>query len=375
MSSTGAAQLFEQFSRNRLFAGIQTEVLEEIRRDVGLVQLSEGDVVFREGDPADSFYLVGRGSVKISKAGRGGGQETLGFIRSGSFFGEMALLDARPHSTMATAIEPTVLGTVNESAFQHILQLAPSQLHVNFLRGVSERLRNINSHFITEVMRGERLSLVGAMANTIIHDLKNPICIVRCCSELIASESADPRLRELTSMLDGAVGGMLAMTQELLDYARGSTALVKERITISRLFNELNRPAFRLLPGQNIQLTKHIRYQGEIEVDVTRFTRVICNLIKNSREAMPDGGILTITSDLVADRVVLRISDTGVGIPPDVLPKLFEPFVTHGKSHGTGLGLAIAKSIVTAHGGKISVTSVHGSGTTVDIRLPVPATQ
>jgi signal transduction histidine kinase len=224
-------------------------------------------------------------------------------------------------------------------------------------------------------MRSERLSLVGAMANTIIHDLKNPICIVRCCSELIASESADPRLRELTSMLDGAVGGMLAMTQELLDYARGSTALVKERITISRLFNELNRPVFRLLPGQNIQLTKHIRYEGEIEIDVARFTRVICNLIKNSREAMPEGGVLTITTDVVADRVVLRISDTGVGIPPDVLPKLFEPFVTHGKSHGTGLGLAIAKSIVTAHGGKISVTSVHGSGTTVDIRLPVPATQ
>ena len=78
-------------------------------------------------------------------------------------------------------------------------------------------------------------------------------------------------------------------------------------------------------------------------------------------------------TDLVADRVVLRISDTGMGIPPDILPKLFEPFVTHGKGHGTGLGLAIAKSIVTAHGGKISVTSVHGSGTTVDIRFPVPA--
>jgi signal transduction histidine kinase len=176
-------------------------------------------------------------------------------------------------------------------------------------------------------------------------------------------------------MLDGAVGGMLAMTQELLDYARGSTALVKERITMGRLINELNRPAFRLLPGQNIHLTKHIRYEGEIEVDVTRFTRVLCNLIKNAREAMPDGGILTITTDLVADQVVLRISDTGSGIPPEILPKLLEPFVTHGKSHGTGLGMAIAKSIITAHGGKISVTSVYGNGTTIDIRLPVSAAQ
>ena len=74
----------------------------------------------------------------------------------------------------------------------------------------------------------------------------------------------------------------------------------------------------------------------------------------------------------VGDQVVIRISDTGIGISPELLPKLFEPFVTHGKAHGTGLGLAIAKSVVNAHTGKISVSSVHGHGTTVDIRLPAP---
>jgi signal transduction histidine kinase len=71
--------------------------------------------------------------------------------------------------------------------------------------------------------------------------------------------------------------------------------------------------------------------------------------------------------------VLLRISDTGCGIPPEIMPKLFEPFVTHGKSHGTGLGMAIAKSVVEAHGGRISVGSVVGAGTTVEIRLPAPA--
>jgi cAMP-binding proteins - catabolite gene activator and regulatory subunit of cAMP-dependent protein kinases len=131
------------------------------------------------------MYLVGKGSVKISKSGRGGQQETLGFIEPGNFFGEMALLDGEPRSAMATAAESTLLGTVDEPTFQHILKLAPSRLHMNFLRSVTQRLRTVNSHFITEVMRSERLSLVGAMANSIIHDLKNPICIVRCCSDLI----------------------------------------------------------------------------------------------------------------------------------------------------------------------------------------------
>ena len=83
-------------------------------------------------------------------------------------------------------------------------------------------------------MRTERVSLVGSMANSIIHDLKNPICIIRCSAELIAAENTDPRTRELTAMIANAVNGMLAMTQELLDYARGSTALKKERISIWR---------------------------------------------------------------------------------------------------------------------------------------------
>src|SRR5205807_5733331 len=121
---------------------------------------------------------------------------------------------------------------MKEETFQNVHELAPSLLHMNFLLSVTERLRSVNSHFIDEVMRTERLSLVGSMANSIIHDLKNPICIVRCCSDLIASQSDDPRLRELTSMLDGAVDGMLAMTQELLDYARGSTQLNKQLISV-----------------------------------------------------------------------------------------------------------------------------------------------
>jgi signal transduction histidine kinase len=370
--SSSLASAFDQLAQNRLFEGIESELLKQIAPNVHLVHLRAGEILYREGDPGNLLYLVGEGSVKISKSRQGGQPETIGLIQSGNFFGEMALLDGEPRSSMATAAEPTLLGTVDEPTFQHILELAPSRLHMNFLRSVSERLRTVNSHFISELMRTERLNLVGRMANSVIHDLKNPICIIRCCTDLIARESQDPRLHELTSMADKAVDGMLAMTQELLDYARGSTSLACETVSIWRLLDELNQQALRLLPGHNIQFAKHIRYDGNVTVDLTRFIRVLCNLIKNSREAMPSGGILTITTDLVDGQVVIRMSDTGTGIPSDLLPRLFEPFVTHGKSHGTGLGLAIAKSVVTAHHGKISISSVQGSGTTVDIRIPAP---
>lgn len=373
MLAANSLETFRCFAANTLFDGIPTDVLEDLRYDMKMLRLKEGDVVFDEGDPGDSLYLVGEGSIKISKAGRGGNQETLGFIQSGNFFGEMALFDGQPRSAKATAAAPTLLASVDERTFQHILELAPSRLHMNFLRCVSERLRQVNSHFISEVMRNERLSLVGSMANSIIHDLKNPICIVRCCADLIENDTPkDSRTRELTAMIDKAVDGMLSMTQELLDYARGSTSLKKECVSIWRMLDELSEQSLRLLPGLNVQFVKHIRYAADLDIDLARFTRVMSNLIKNSSEAMPGGGILTLTTDLVQNQVVIRLSDTGKGIPAEVLPRLFEPFVTHGKSHGTGLGMAIAKSVVDAHGGKISVASIPGSGTTVDIRLPAP---
>jgi signal transduction histidine kinase len=161
----------------------------------------------------------------------------------------------------------------------------------------------------------------------------------------------------------------------LLDYALGSTTVSCQSVSIWCLLDELHQQALSLLPGNNIQFAKNIRYDGNVVVDVARFIRVLCNLIKNAREAMPNGGILTIGTDLVDDQVVIRISDTGIGMPPELVPKLFEPFVTHGKTHGTGLGMAIAKSVVTAHGGKISVSSIQDSGTTVEIRLPAPPAQ
>ncbi len=368
-----AARAFDHLARNRLFEGIEPDLLQEIAGGVNVMRMAPGQVIFNEGDAGNALYLVGEGSVKISKSGRGGQQETLGFIESGNFFGEMALLVGQPRSAMATANESTLLGAVDDKTFQQILELAPSRLHMNFLRSVSERLRQVNSHFISEVMRSERLSLVGAMANSIIHDLKNPMCIVRSCSEMIASESSDPRVRELTKMTDKAVEGMLAMSQELLDYARGSTSLKRQTITIWRLLDELNQQCLQLLPGANVQLVKRISYEGAVDVDLGRFTRVLCNLIKNAREAMPDGGILKLSIDLVHEQVVIRISDTGCGIPAEVLSKLFEPFVTHGKSHGTGLGMAIAKSVIEAHRGKIAVGTIEGRGTTVDIRIPASA--
>src|SRR5205807_6029968 len=179
----------------------------------------------------------------------------------------------------------------------------------------------------------------------------------------------------LSKMLTDAVNGILGMTLDLLDYTRGSVSVNKKSVSMWRLLDELNRQSLHLLPGKNIEFVKHIRYEGNSDIDLGRVTRALGNLIGNAIHAMPKGGVLTFTSDLVRDEVVLRISDTGTGIVPELLPKLFEPFERTDKSHGAGTGLAVAKAIVEAHSGKISIASVPGKGTTVDIRLPKPSAE
>ena len=373
MSSIRHARALERFSENCLFEGIGADVLQTIAPQIGVLRIRAGEVIFREGDAGDSLYLVGEGSVKISQPGNAGEQEIVGYVDTGNFFGATSLLAGQPRSATATAVERALIGAVKEETFQQILELAPSRIHINFLRAVTQRMRSANAYFMRETVRAERLRVAGALAGAMIHDLKNPVCIARCCSDLITNESTDPQLRELSKMLTDAVNGILGMTLDLLDYTRGSVSVSKKSVSIWRLLDELNRQSLHLLPGKNVEFVKHIRYEGSIDIDLGRVARALGNVIDNAIHAMPKSGVLTFTSDLVQNEVILRISDTGAGILPEFLPKLFEPFERNGKSHGAGTSLAVAKAVVEAHGGKISLASVPGKGTTVDIRLPQPS--
>lgn len=371
-AATCHARTFEKFSTNRLFDGIENSILKEIRPQLGVLRVRKNEVIYRQGDRGQYLYLVGEGLVSISQLDRVGQPETLDFIKSGNFFGGRAMLEKKPYSAMAIAAEASLLGTVKEKAFEKMLTIAPARLHMNFLRAVSERLRSINSRFMSDVLGAERLRVVEAMASSILHDLKNPVSIARCCSDLIASETDNTELRSLTALLGSAVSGMVTTTQELLDYTHGSISLKKQRVSIWRVLDELNQQSLRLLPGRRVELTKQVRYDGDIDVDLARFVRVLGHVVQNACDAMADGGVLRFTTDLVQNEVALRITDSGSGIAPELLPKLFQPFSTNAESAGTGLSLAIAKAVIEAHGGRISIASVLGKGTTVDIRLPRP---
>ena len=362
------------FTGNRLFQGLPAALVAQFGAQTALMQFEDGEVVFQEGDTGDCLYLLCQGSVRISKLGRGGRQETLGFIEAGQFFGEMSLVDGQPRSAQVTATaHPTVLACVDRATFDRIMAQAPSSLHMNFLRSVVQRLRSVNSTFVTELMRSERLSTVGSMANSIIHDLKTPMTVILSYSELIRARSGDPDIDDFVGLINKAVDKMLDMTQELLDFARGQSSLHLERVPAQVVLAEIDDELRRIIPPM-VHLVREGEGSAEIMVDVGRFGRVLLNLVRNAVDAMPQGGILRLTVQQGSDgRVLFQVSDTGVGITDDLMARLFEPFVTQGKSTGTGLGLAIAKSVVQAHGGAISVRSKPGAGSVFEIALPSTA--
>ena len=358
------------FRSNRLLAGINAKAYAQIANGIHIIPYQPNEIIFEENDPGDSLYLIARGAVKISKKGRAGQQETLAYLMAQDFFGEMALIDSGKRSAQAAAVDNVVVGRIDRQGWDLLLRVAPHDVLSNFTKTVTARLRQNNQHFIEEVMRNERLSLIGTTISSIAHDMNNPImCILGAC-HVIEGTSHDEMTRKMTALINEAVEKMRAMTNELVDFSRGSTQLNIESLTVGELVHNLQQDFAKCRPIVDVRV--EVLYDGRMNVDRHRILRVFSNLIRNAREAMAktDEKTLLFTVKRMESRVYFEISDTGCGIPAQLLPRIFEPFVTHGKANGTGLGLAISKSVVEAHRGLIWVKS-NETGTTFTIDLPL----
>ena len=358
------------FRTNELLAGMSDAAFDRFIGQVEIVRFAPDQVIFEEGAPGDCVYLIARGSVKISKKGRGGQQETLTYLSAGDFFGEMALVDDGIRSAQATAHDDCILGRVDENGWALLFQVAANQVLANFTRTITKRLRQNNQHFIDEMMRNERLSMLGSTVSSIVHDMNNPLSCILSASEILRAQSDDPVIARMSTMIRDAVGRMEVMTRELVEFSRGTTRLDVRPTSVTELLDGLQHE-FQECRAANIDVQTEIGHDGEVELDAQRMLRVLGNLVRNAREAMQSsGGEVKFRIERRGDATSFEVSDTGCGIAPEVLPRIFEPFVTHGKAHGTGLGLAISKSIVDAHGGQIAVQSAENDGTTFLITIP-----
>lgn len=221
-----------------------------------------------------------------------------------------------------------------------------------------------NTHLLEEKIKSEKFTAIGQMAAGIIHDIKNPMTTIKGFAGLLGDlDFTKEERKEYSKMIVGEVDRLVAMVEDLLAFTRGfKSKLMIEKKNMDRFFSELISFLDKDMSSRNIVLIKSLGYKDELFIDEERFKRVIYNIAGNAREVMHDGGKFLILTRVVDGRVEMVFSDTGSGIPYDIINTVFEPFVTRGKKSGTGLGLAITKKIVEEHDGDIKAINGNYSG-------------
>lgn len=240
------------------------------------------------------------------------------------------------------------------------------------LRTAIETMRQQLKSAQTKLIHGERLSTIGQMASSIVHDFRTPMSTINLAvANLQQGKEVSREKTELWyGMIRDSVQRMINMAQELLEFSRGEATLNKQEHSVPEFVDLVARSVSLHLEQAHIRFTVEQEYRGTLVFDMDRFHRALVNIITNAQDAMSNGGELHITSSFKDGFVCFTISDTGQGIPDEIKDKIFDAFVTRGKKKGTGLGLAITKRIVDQHGGMIDVKSEQGKGTTFEVKIP-----
>jgi signal transduction histidine kinase/CRP-like cAMP-binding protein len=228
-----------------------------------------------------------------------------------------------------------------------------------------------NARLAQEMVANERLSAVGRMASTIIHDIKNPMGTLRVYAQVMKKKSGNEEASKLADEMIHQVDRFVNMTQEILDFTRGVSSTNIQELDFAETMGAVLDFIEKDLSKNNVQLVRNTQFQGQVKMDQDKMVRVFYNIAGNARDAMPQGGSLTVLTERSDGYVKIEFRDSGTGMPEEVRKRIFEPFMTYGKKHGTGLGMSIVKKVIEDHQGKIEIESEMGKGTTIRILLPL----
>jgi signal transduction histidine kinase len=223
-----------------------------------------------------------------------------------------------------------------------------------------------------ELVQAKKLAAIGTLAAGVAHELNNPLNNISTTAQRLlrkAGEDASPLVRKGLDDIHGQTLRLKSIVGDLLEFARA-----RESHLVAVELGDLVRSAWRSAAASRDTGAVLLRTELQppeivLQADREQLERVFINLFLNAVDAMPGGGTLTVRAEEDGE-VTIVVSDTGGGIPPDALEKVFEPFFTS-KERGSGLGLAIVFGIVQRHRGTIRVESAVGAGTTFTLTLPL----
>jgi signal transduction histidine kinase/ActR/RegA family two-component response regulator len=283
--------------------------------------------------------------------------------------------------------ETDVLAVLKAGAADHITRKNLMRLNAAVEREIrAAGLRRERNRLEEQFRQAQKMEAVGRLAGGVAHDFNNLLTVITGYSDmLLASTDLKPAQRTALEEIRRSAERGGALTHQLLAFSRRQP-LEARLVRINDLILQIEKLLRRLI-GEDIELvTIPAASQDVVEADPGRLEQVIMNLVVNARDAMPDGGKLTIETGVAhlsevfsakqlgvppGQYVVVSISDTGVGMDEATQSHMFEPFfTTKNPGRGTGLGLATAYGIIRQSGGAIRINSELGRGTTVQIYLP-----
>ncbi|MDY0398662.1 MAG: ATP-binding protein [Desulfuromonas thiophila] len=235
---------------------------------------------------------------------------------------------------------------------------------------VEQRTRQIRE-MQGSLARSERLAALGKLVAGIAHEINNPLTGILMFSSMAAeTPELDPQVREDLQTITRETQRCAGIVRGLLDFGRESIPQ-KNFCNINGVVDKALALVEHQALFQDIVIYRNYCEElPELEVDPNQLEQVFVNMFINAAQAMSQGGTLTIDTWEEADEVLIRICDSGSGIPRDILERIFDPFFTTKEDQGTGLGLSVSYGIVENHGGRIEVRSTEGEGTCFTISLP-----
>lgn len=383
---------FEFFKKVYFFQNLSDPTIKKILSVCHKKLVEDGHVIFLEGDKADRFYIVIGGAVEVWKDYHKPNAEMLAVHGPGHLFGEMALVDDKPRSATIVAGTDTKLLYINRKDFYKIIR-ENVNIAFSIMKSVSSMVRKSNESYVEnlreqnielqkaykelkeaqeELLRAERLSALGKFSSLILHDIKNPLSILRGYAEMLQISPVDvKKAKKYSGKIIAEADRINTLATELLDFSRGDIRLNIGVVDIEEFINLVLENISARFQALKIKVTTILDYKGTILMDRERMLRVFINLANNSAKAMPESGEFTIQVSRKESYLYFEVTDTGEGMSQEVLKKIFEPFFSFSKSGGTGLGMSIVKSIIDAHEGVLSVQSKEFEGTTFIIALPI----
>ncbi|MDX1983829.1 MAG: HAMP domain-containing sensor histidine kinase, partial [Bryobacteraceae bacterium] len=251
--------------------------------------------------------------------------------------------------------------------------VAELRRHEDRLAETAEDLRRKNQMLETAKKNLEdqdRLASIGMLSASVAHEMNTPLTVLHGSIEKLMETAQDAHTRDRLSRMKRVTERLRTISESLVDFARTRKQVV-ERVNVRVLIEE----AWSLLAiddkAGGIHFDNRTDEAHAITGNYDRLIQVFVNLLRNALNAVSAGGHIRVQSEVSGDWVVIGVEDDGPGIPPHVLPDIFDAFVTTRlDSKGTGLGLTVSEGIVRQHGGSISASNCPGGGARLEVRLP-----